>query len=118
VVAAQQLINLTTPILVADTPKGYSPIINTLTISQLTHPSIGEDGKVHWTIRAQRKLHGIITVDQAIDLIKGLSIDQGTKRISDYLPLVAESKIILSPNWWPRLPLLPIRIQILQAEMQ
>ncbi len=55
---------------------------------------------------------------QAIDLIKGLSIDQAIERISDNLPLATESKIILSPKWWPRLPLLPMRIQILQAEMQ
>lgn len=116
VVAWEKLNNLVKPIMDANTPTGYTPIINSMTLKQLTTPTLGEDGNVHWTILAQRKLQADILVDQAINLITGLTIPQAIDRLNGSLPLSAEAQIMLIPEWWPRLPFLPLRIQVIQPD--
>ncbi len=116
VVAAEQLFNLVTPIFEANTPIGYSPVENTMELEQLTTPILGDDGIAHWKINAYRKLRAIIAIGQAINLIKGLSTTQAMDRLNNSLPLAAETKIIIAPEWWPRLPLLPMRIQVIEPE--
>jgi len=116
VVAAEELSSLITPILDANTPTGYTPVESTMVLRQLTNPTLGEDGNAHWTISVQRKLQADIAAEQAINLINGLSTPQAIDRLKGSLPLTAEVQIILIPEWWPRLPLLPMRIQVVQPE--
>jgi hypothetical protein len=115
VVAEQEITKLATAILEANTPSGYTALENTLTIKQVTSPILGEDGLAHWTINPQRKLQAMIAVDQAINLIKGLSTFSAVQRLSESLPLSAETQIMLTPAWWPHIPILPMRIVVLQA---
>jgi hypothetical protein len=110
------LINLVTPILNANTPAGYIPIDNTIMIKQITNPIIEEDGNAHWTVNAQRKLQAEIAVGKVISQINGLPIHQAMDHLKGTLPLAADAQIILFPEWWPRLPLLPTRILVLQPE--
>ena len=112
VVASAELNNLASPILEANTPPGYSPMDDTITLMQLTNPILGEEGIAHWTISIQRKLQTVIAIEQAINLTRGLSANQAIDRLNNRFPLAAEPQIILSPAWWPRLPLIPMRIQI------
>jgi hypothetical protein len=114
VVAAEELLNLATPILEANTPTGYSPVENTIKIEQLTSPILGDNGIPYWKISAYRKLQPFIAIGQAINLVKGLSATQAMDRLNDSLPLAAETQIIIAPEWWPRLPLLPMRIQVIE----
>ena len=118
VVAGKELRNLVTPILEANTPTGYTPILTTLVLDRLTLPTIREDGNAHWTLRAQRKLQADIVTNQAINLIIGLSVLQSIDRLDRSLPLAAEAQIMLAPEWWPRLPFLPMRIQVIQPEIK
>ena len=118
VVAGKELRNLVTPILDANTPAGYMPSITTMVLDKLTLPTTGEDGNAHWTLRAQRKLQADIVNNQAINLIKGLSVAESIDRLNRSLPLASEAQIMLAPEWWPRLPLLPLRIQVIQPEIK
>jgi hypothetical protein len=116
VVSGKELLNLITPILDANIPSGYTPIINSLLLNHLTIPTLGQDGNAHWTLRAQRNLQAEIITEQASNLITGLSVPQAIDRLNGSLPLATEAQIILAPDWWPRLPFLPMRIQVIQAE--
>jgi hypothetical protein len=87
---------------------------DTITLKQLTNPILEEDGTAQWTISLQRKLQTVIPIEQAINLTKGLSASQAIDLLNHILPLATEPQIILSPTWWPRLPLIPMRIQICQ----
>jgi hypothetical protein len=118
VVSGKELQNLVIPILDANTPTEYSPIITSLVLDQLTIPTLGEDGNAHWSVRAQRKLQAYILTNQAINLISGLTIPQSIDRLDSLLPLAAEARIIVVPKWWPHLPLLPMRIQVTQLEIK
>jgi hypothetical protein len=118
VVAGKELRNLVTPILDSNTPTGYSPIITTMVLERLTLATIGEDGNAHWNLHVQRKLQADIVNNQAIHLINGLSVPESIDRLNRSLPLASEAQIMLAPEWWPRLPLLPMRIQIIQPDIK
>ena len=116
VVAGDVINSLVMPILDANTHKGLHPIADTTVFTQLTSPVQGEDGNAHWTIQAQRRLRADINYFQAIELINGKSIPDANARLNAALPLATQAQILLEPSWWPRLPFLTMRIQIIQPE--
>lgn len=118
VVSGEVLHSLVTPILNANTNTGYSPIVSTMELTRLTIPTLGEDGKAHWNLRAQRKIQADLPATQAIDLVKGESVPRAIQLLHDSLPIVEQVQITLTPNWWPRLPFLPMRIQVIQSGSQ
>jgi hypothetical protein len=117
VVAGEAIHSLVIPILDSNTPSGYSPLSNSLEITQLSNPSLAQDGSAHWTISVMRKLKVDIQDYQAINIVKGATISKAKEYLSSDLPLMAEAQIVLAPSWWPRLPLVPMRIQVFQAEV-
>jgi hypothetical protein len=118
VVAGNDLLSLVTPILDANTPTDWSPILTTLVLDHLSLPTIGEDGNAHWSLLARRTIQADIKTNQAIHLINGLSIQQSISLLKQWLPLASEAQIILSPEWWPSLPFLPMRIHVIQPDIK
>jgi hypothetical protein len=116
VVADEDIRSLITPILDSNTPTGYSPVANTMVLNQLSTPTLGPDDNAHWTLRVQRKLQADIIEKQASNLVSGLSVQQAIDRLNSSLPLSDDTKILIAPEWWPRLPFLPMRIQVIQPE--
>ena len=114
VVPGQALRDWVTPILDSNIQIGYSPIDNTLIFTPLAPPTLGEDGNVHVTIRAERKVQTIIDTNQVINLVKGSPIQQAINHLQKALPLAQKAHITLVPKWWPWLPFLPMRIQVIQ----
>ena len=117
VVSGEVLRSVVTPILNSHTPEGYSPIVNSLEISQLNYPSLGQDGFAHWTILVVRKLKVVIQAYQAIELVKGATVAKAKEYLSASLPLMEQAQIALTPTWWPRLPFLNLRIQVTQVNI-
>jgi hypothetical protein len=118
VVSGEVLNSLVMPIMDSNTPNGYLALPNTLEITQITSPTLGEDGNAHWTISATRKLQIDIPENRVIDIIKGVKVAQASNRLSASLPLAEQAQIVLTPNWWPRLPLLAMRIEVVQPEFR
>jgi hypothetical protein len=116
VASTEELNKLIIPILDANIPRGYTPIENTIILKQLTKPELGEDGNASWRINAQREIQADIINSQIGKIISGLETPQAIDRLNDALPLAHEAQIILSPSWWPRLPFLPTRIQVVQSD--
>jgi len=115
VVSSDNLNSLVTPILDASLPQGYTPIPDTLFIIQLGSPVLGEDGFAHWSIYAQRKLRAEIPEALAVNLAYGQTVAEATHRLTDSLPLAGAPQIDLTPSWWPRLPFLPMRVQVVTS---
>lgn len=118
VISGKVLRNIVTPILDASIPAGYTPEINTLTITSLSTPNQGSDGKAYWTVNVSRKLLAELPADQAVESIKGATPTEAVERLSKLLPLAKRAQIKLIPSWWPRLPLLAMRITLVQAGTQ
>ncbi len=116
VVSGKVLRSFLMPIMDSNTPFGYLPLHNTLEITRISSPKLSEDGNAHWTINATRKLQTAISVNRVVNIIKGVNVAQALDRLSASLPLAKQAQIVLAPNWWPRLPFLAMRIEVVQME--
>ena len=118
VVSGEVLHSFVMPIMDSNTPNGYLPLPNTLEITQINIPTLGEDGNAHLTINAMRKLQIDIPIKRVVDIIKGVNVAQASDRLSASLPLAEQAQILLVPYWWPRLPFLAMRIEVVQPEIR
>lgn len=118
VVSGEVLHSLVTPIMDSNTPTGYLPLQNTLEITRISNPTLGEDGNAYWAINAARKLQVDIPAKRVVDIIKGVTVAQALERLSASLPLTKQAEIVLTPYWWPRLPFLTMRMDVVQLEIR
>jgi hypothetical protein len=118
VVSSETLHQLVEPIMDSYTPKGYLAVPHTLAFSQPDRLSLMVDGKAHWTINATRKIRADIPGTQVIESLTGIPSAQAAERLSTSFPLAEQAQIILTPSWWPRLPWLGMRIEVIQSENQ
>lgn len=104
--------NLTTVLLDANLPEGYLPLLDSLSVKQVTPVVVERPNLPHWQISAQRTLYVEIPPSQAINLILGSPPAEAVERLDAAWPLSTPPVVRLSPAWWPRLPILPFRISI------
>ncbi len=95
----------------ANLPQGFAPQTDTLELENLSTPT-QTGGDARWKVRARRQVFAQVPDVQAIKLSLGLSPADAVLRLSEALPLKAPPRILLSPDWWPRLPVLPFRIRV------
>jgi Baseplate J-like protein len=116
VVSGEDLQRLAVATLDASLPAGFSPAPETLKIDSLSTPQVGPDGFFQWQLHARRQLFAALPQNQAIQLAMGLSPTQAALRLAKELPLAGSPQIALTPAWWPRLPILPFRIDVQIAQ--
>ena len=93
-------------------PEGYSAQENTLYITSLNSPDFHNNGTAIWQIRAQRQIHKTINPAFVSNLIKGKKPIDASALLSERFSLEKPPQISQFPSWWPRLPFLPIRMDI------
>ena len=118
VIAGESVHALVIPIMNSYTPAGYDPQDNTLQISQVNNPDIRQDGKTAWTIRATRQLQASIQFSGIASQVSGKSVSQAVQTLISMLPLASQPTIHLEPGWWPWLPIMAMRIQVVQVHLQ
>ncbi len=110
------LLNLANRVLEANMLDKYSPVDGTLEINSKSRIYIDRDGNINWKINAQRLLKTKIAEQQIAALSLGLTPSEAVKRLSQSLALNQKPQIAITPDWWPRLPLLPFRIRVEEAQ--
>jgi hypothetical protein len=118
VVSGEVLRKMATPILDANIPTGYAAIMDSLVITPINTPTLGADGKAYWSVNASRRILAEIPSSQAVESIKGATIANAIERLNNVVPLAKPADIELEPTWWPRLPLLAMRITLFDAGTQ
>jgi hypothetical protein len=111
VVSQEDLQEVSLRVLNANLPSGYQPVPATLEYEHISNPVMNEDLTTRWRMLARRKLQATIDEQKALSLARGQSPVQAQTTLEKRL-LVEEVQIQLTPNWWPRLPWLPFRIQV------
>ncbi len=111
-VAASDLTRLAQTVLNAAVPAGYVPDANSLSFSEIGSPALDQSGTTHFELQVERTLVHQINSEQANALVRGLSPNAAVQRLQSNLPLASAPQIDLSPSWWPRLPLIPFRIEV------
>lgn len=109
------LLGLVSPIMDLSVSPGYSSLPGTLTITPVENQSLRPDGTIHLLVNASRLLQADISPGQLSGMLRGLSVAQAQEQLSAQAPLADQASINLVPAWWPRLPFIPMRIEIVKA---
>jgi hypothetical protein len=115
VISQSDLETLADAVLTANRPGGFAPIQSTLQIENVTQPALA-NGLATWKMIARQQIQASFALgrsnSQATRLVLGLPLSQAENRLGERLLLAAPPQIVLQPDWWPRLPMLPFRIHI------
>ena len=113
VVRADDLHQLAEEVLKATKPQGFSPLLDSIEIESITTPKLNKDGKAEWKVRAQRQLEAELSAPLTIQAALGKEPEQAKNLLKGTLLVSEAPQISLIPSWWPRLPILPFRIEII-----
>ena len=111
--AGADLYQLGQAVLDRQIPENFTPRPETLQITQLTQPVNTELGKATWKILAEWMLGATVNESQAVSLVLGLPPEEASQKIREQMPIEGSPRIQMTPDWWPRLPILPFRIKII-----
>lgn len=107
--------NLAAAILDANLPAGYTPAANSLEIEVVRSPAVNGESQPG-AILARRQIQAGLSPETASQLVLGMQPHLAAKRLGEELALSNTPIIHLSPSWWPRLPVLPLRIGVIIHE--
>jgi hypothetical protein len=116
VVSDQTLHLFVEPVMDAYTPNGTIEISNSLVLTQTDRPILMNGGNAQFKIKATRTIKAEIVKNQIIQDILGAPVNLAVERLSASLPLADKAQINLIPSWWPRLPWLGMRIEVIQPD--
>lgn len=110
--SASDLTELAALALNASLLPGFIAISDALTVEPVTDPILLDDGSLRWTIRAGRTIYQQIAVAQVTRLVMGLGASEAQSLLDRNLPSQSDPKIALTPSWWPWVPIVPFRIEV------
>jgi hypothetical protein len=110
--SASDLSELASLALNASLPSGFSPLSSAATFESITDPVSADDGSLRWTMRMGREIVQQVNVAQVTQLIQGLGASAAQSRLEANLPSVGKPYISLTPSWWPWVPIVPFRIEV------
>jgi hypothetical protein len=91
----------------------YTPRPETLVIRQLTEPIIQSNGNASWKMQASWQVGAILDETEAVANILGLAPEQALLKLNENTSIEAGTVIRITPEWWPRLPMVPFRINLI-----
>ena len=92
-------------------PEGFVPQGDSPTLENGSITSV--DGALAWEMTVERPLRAQMDPAIAALLVIGLGPEAAASQLSKSLSLAAPPVITITPSWWPRLPLIPLRVTFL-----
>jgi len=116
--SASDLTELATLAMNAALPSGFhvASASGAVTVKPVTNPFLSEDGSLHWTMRAERVIAQSFDAAQVAQLVQGYGVRKAQSNLDENLPSATSPEIQLSPSWWPLVPLLPFRIEVVTTQ--
>jgi len=90
---------------------GYSPVQGTMQIVQVQLINTGDEIN-EWQVVAARNVHENWQRDAVIRSLLGARPDEVASILEEDHQLESPPEVRIQPGWWPRLPYLPLRIQL------
>lgn len=112
VVSTRDLTRLAEVSLDAAAPQGFSPAVDTLTFQSVTKPVTDAQGVTRWQMQAERRLFRSVDTAQVLRLALGRSPEDARAAIAKVQQFANPPEVRLTPTWWPWLPLIPLRVQV------
>jgi hypothetical protein len=115
VATGKDLRELGQSVLEANLPERFSPVPSTLDLEHKSKPG-SEDGNIFkWDMQAKWQVEASFDVIDAITLVLWRKPDDAIKQLAVSLPIDPDLSITLTPKWWPRLPILPFRVAVINS---
>ena len=113
VVAGDELRQLADATLMASVPPDFVPAPNSLKYVVQSTPVIGEDKSILFELKAAQTLLRRTDETQVLEYVGGRTKENAIANLQAGLLLRQPPKVELSPAWWPWMPLIPFRIQVI-----
>jgi hypothetical protein len=112
--SASDLTKLATLAMDASLPSSYHAAASpgALTLKPVTNPTLVEDGSVQWTMRAERTIVQTFDTAQVTQLVLGYGVKKAQSNLNKNLSSANSPTLQLSPAWWPWVPLVPFRVEV------
>jgi hypothetical protein len=91
---------------------GMRAIPGTLTIVESQGAAI-EKEIARWKVNATRKVTRVYPENQVLNIATGRSVAEAQNTLRNELGFTEMPQIEVFPSWWPWLPLLPFRIEVI-----
>lgn len=113
VVYARDLEDLGRYFLQANLPEGFSPIASSpIRIENQNTPVLKEDGSYYWNMKVSWQIEASIPEEDIIPLLLWQEPATAVEHLVTQYPIEENITLKINPGWWPRLPILPFRLEI------
>ena len=115
-VAAEDIDEFANSILDANLPPGYTAIPGSMKVNQLSTPVFDNGVTNSWQVQLSRALQSEPSSEEAINLVLGRKPEQASQLLVDNLAISGVPRFETSPTWWPVIPFISIRIDVISTE--
>jgi hypothetical protein len=112
--SADDLNELARGVLDAAALPGYTPVTDSIVIEPASALFSGPTGATNFQLSATRQMQAAIDPARIVWSARGRKSQLAAQALMEEFQLSTAPQIILSPSWWPWLPLVPFRISISQ----
>jgi len=109
----KDILTLAQSISTANLPDGYRIMPGIPAITNLSKPKMVTDAIAEWQIQIQQKIQIQLDKNLVVNQSISLPLTKVQHQLVTSLPLDAPPIVSVSPPWWPRMPILPFRIQVI-----
>lgn len=113
VITRQSLIDFGDQILASSLPVGYQPLRNTFSAACQNPFNQTESGDYTCNLNLYRNIQLWLNPEEIRPLVAGKSILKASQLLQQTYHLSEAPRIAITPHWFPILPLLPMRIEII-----
>jgi hypothetical protein len=113
IVPGEEMNDLGQSVLTTNLPADYSPIESSLTIEHLQSPIPDEEMIFRWDMAARWQIRSAINEIDAVRMVLWNKPEDAKKILLNNLPVRDDIEISMTPTWWPRLPILPFRVDVI-----
>ncbi len=92
--------------------QGFSAAPTAPEIRLVGKPVTDADGKTNFQLQMERQIFRFVDTRRVPFLVQGRRVDSALARLNESFALSSPPMIAIAPRWWPRLPLIPSRIDV------
>ncbi|MCJ7623650.1 MAG: hypothetical protein MUO76_09120, partial [Anaerolineaceae bacterium] len=108
----EDLLTVARLVLDANKPRGYLPVSNEISLTQLFSPVVDEHENISIRILAERNIQQEIKNELIAQELTGLNLQEAITFFESNYELEKKPEINIIPEFWKRLPFLAFRIAI------
>lgn len=112
IISTTDLERLAASALNAGLPEGFQPANDLLSYSQVAVPRTDAEGVTRWQMRVERRLLRSPDIASIPGMLGWQSPAKAASILSGFSKWEKQPEIVITPHWWPWMPILPFRSTI------